>query len=281
MPQVARGLKKSLLLILPRGARMKVLSAWPNLRKAAPEGMEFVFPAYLGDVRVRVNTRYKVERIMWSGRYEPSLLRFLEQRAPTGWRCCDVGANVGAITLALAKYGGPDARVHAFEPGPPNLQRLRANLELNPDLAARVEVIPAGVGDEPGELRWGAAPGNPGNALLGAEGTHVVPVVTLDGFVRERGIQRLDFIKIDVEGMELAVMKGARQTLQQLRPRLYFETLARYGGLHDGGNFSLIEQLLVKECNYRLHRLDTEGNLHAVQARFFTGYTVAVPGESP
>ena len=279
MPQVARALKKALLLALPRGVQMKALAAWPNLRKAAPEGLEFLHPGYLGDVRIHVNTRYKVERIMWSGGYEPSLLRFLEQRAPTGWICFDVGANVGAITLALAKYGGPAARVHAFEPGPPNLQRLRANLELNPDLAARVDVVPAGVGDEPGELRWREEPDNPGNALLGPEGTHAVPVITLDHYAREHALRRVDFIKIDVEGMELAVMKGARQTLLQLRPLLYFETLPRYGGLHEGGNFSLIEQWLVQECRYRLHRLDADGNLHAVEARSFAGYTVAVPAE--
>lgn len=279
MAQTARAIKRGLLCLLPPGLRRRVADFAPNLRKSMPEGLELIFDRYLGDVRVNINTRFKVERIMWADAFELALIRFIKREARPDWVVLDVGANVGAVTLALARFTTPTGSVHAFEPGPPNVQRLHANLALNPGLAAQVTVHTAGVGDAPGELRWQEEAENPGNAMLGAHGTHAVPVVTLDDFTSQQHLQRLDFIKIDVEGMELNVFRGARRTLRQFRPTIYYETLGRYGDEHGGKNFALIEQLLTEECQYRLYRLDRQGQLHPVIGNAYADYTVAVPVE--
>jgi len=244
-----------------------------------PEGLEFVYDRYLGDVRVNINTRFKVERIMWSDAFEPALIHLLKRTARPDWVAFDVGANVGAVALALARFTSPTGHVHAFEPGPPNLVRLRANLALNPALTANITVHAAGVGEAPGELRWQEEEGNPGNAMLGADGSHAVPVITLDDFAAKAGLPRLDFIKVDVEGMELSVFRGAKQSLNKFRPVIYFETLSRFGDEHGSKNFAMIEQLLAGECGYRLHRLDRNGGLHPVSGSAFADYTVAVPAE--
>ena len=277
MAQTARAIKRGLLYLLPSKLRQGTVNRWPNLRKSMPEGLEFVYDRYLGDVRVNINTRFKVERIMWSDGFEPALIRLLERSARSDWVTLDVGANVGAVTLALARFTSPGGIVHAFEPGPPNLQRLRANLALNPTLATCVTVHEAGVGETAGELRWQEEAGNPGNAMLGTDGSHTVPVITLDDFAARQRLTRLDFIKVDVEGMELSVFRGARQTLRRLRPVIYFETLSRFGDEHGSKNFAMIEQLLTGECEYRLHRLDRDGGLHPVNGSAFADYTVAVP----
>ena len=244
--------------------------------------MRFVFPNYLGDVSVNIDTRFKVERIMWTGVYEAPLVRLLQSQNTAGWNCLDVGANVGAITLALAKLVGPNGKVYAFEPGPPNLGRLRANLALNSELAARVEVTEAGVGRAPAELFWAEEQGNPGNALLGEAGSHKIKIVTLDNFVRERAISKLDFVKIDVEGMELDVMLGAGDTLRRFHPMLYFETLPRYTETGAGATFADMHNYLVKELGYTLHRIDSQGRLHPQDARQHGGYTVAIhPSKKP
>lgn len=279
MAQTARAIKRGLLYLLPAGLRLHTANRWPNLRKSMPEGLEFVYEHYLGDVRVNINTRFKVERIMWSDAFEPALIHLLKRTAKPEWIALDVGANVGAVTLALARFTSPTGRVHAFEPGPPNLARLRANLALNPELAARITVHAAGVGEIPGELRWQEEAGNPGNAMLGAEGTHTVPVITLDHFTAKQELARLDFIKVDVEGMELSVFRGAKESLKKFRPVIYFETLSRFGDEHGSKNFAMIEQLLTGECGYKLHRLDRTGGLHAVTGSAFADYTVAVPSE--
>ncbi|MGE5110838.1 MAG: FkbM family methyltransferase [Acidobacteriaceae bacterium] len=259
-----------------------MLAAFPNLRKAAPEGMRFVFPHYLGDISVNIDTRFKVERIMWTGVYEAPLIRLLQSIDTNGWTCFDVGANVGAITLALAQFVGPTGKIYSFEPGPPNLARLRANLDLNPTLANRVEVIEAGVGRTPGELFWAEEKGNPGNALVGNTGSCKIKVITLDNFVRERTVSRLDFLKIDVEGMELDVMQGAVETLRRSHPMLYFETLPRYTETGAGATFTDMQQFLVKELGYTLHRVDSQGHLHPQAGAGHGGYTVAVhPNKKP
>ena len=261
---------------------MRMLASYPNLRKAAPEGMRFVFPHYLGDVSVNIDTRYKVERIMWTGMYEAPLIRLLQSMDTTGWTCFDVGANVGAITLALAKFSGPAGRVYSFEPGPPNLARLRANLALNSDLSARVEVIEAGVGRTPGELFWAEEKGNPGNALVGDTGSCKIKIITLDNYARERAVSRLDLVKIDVEGMELDVMQGAVETLRRFHPMLYFETLPRYTETGAGATFADMHDFLVKELGYMLHRIDSDGRLQLQDAGRHGGYTVAMhPDKKP
>ena len=224
MAQVSRAIKQAFLQACPPRLRSGLLNSYPNLRKAAPKGLCFVYPDYYSGIAVNIDTRYKVERIMWSGRYEPPLCAFLESRDTAGWVCLDIGANVGAIALVLAKRCGPHGRVYAFEPGPPNLARLRENLKLNPELAARCEVIAAGVGDCPGELWWAEEKGNPGNALLTSAGTDRVRVLTVDDFVRECSVNRIDLIKIDVEGME---------TQSHARRARYLATPAPYSLLRD------------------------------------------------
>jgi FkbM family methyltransferase len=275
MAQVSRAFRRTFLRALPASLRSRLLAAYPNLRKAAPGGMTFVFREYLGDISVNIDTRYKVERIMWTGIYEPPLIRLLQSQNTSAWTCFDVGANVGAITLALAKLTGPGGKVYSFEPGPPNLRRLRDNLNLNPELAERVVMIATGVGRAPGELCWAEEKGNPGNALLGKSGTHEIKIITLDDFVRERAISKLDFVKIDVEGMELDVMQGAAETLRRFHPMLYFETLPRYTETGSGATFADIHDFLVKELGYTLHRIDSQGQLHPLDERHHGGYTVA------
>jgi FkbM family methyltransferase len=243
--------------------------------------MKFVFPFYLDDVSVHIDTTYKAERIMWTGEYEAPLIQFLKTHNTDGWNCFDVGANVGAVALALAKYTGSIGRVFAFEPGPPNLLRLRSNFSLNPSLLCRTEIIACGVSDKPGELWWTEEQGNPGNALLSDKGTHKVPVTTLDAFVSERHIDRVDFVKIDVEGMELLVMRGAAEVLRRFRPIVYFETLRRYLKSATGASFSDIEKFLVGELGYKFYRLSSSGQLIPLAGHRQGGYTVAIHPETP
>jgi len=274
--QVSRAIKRAFLQAVPSSIAARLLRKYPNLRKSAPPGRSFIFGEYCSDIRVNVDTLYKVERIMWSGSYEPKLVEFLDTRNASGWTCLDIGANVGAVTLLLAKLVGAEGKVFAIEPGPPNLRRLQKNLDLNPELARRVQVVPAGMGRSRSELWWAEEKGNPGNALLSQEGTHRIPVDTVDNFVREHDLDRLDFVKIDVEGMELDVMHGAAETLRRFCPILYFETLARYSEVHHGGNFQLIESFLTGACGYELFRIGTGGELEPVTQRNLDDYTVAI-----
>jgi len=178
-------------------------------------GRTIVWPNYLGDMSVLVDRGNAIESSMLNETYDadvvPSFTRFVKP----GHYCIDVGANVGAVTLHLARLVGSQGHVVAVEPGPPYCARMTRNLELNPTVRDRVTMVNAGVGETSGTLRWQADPNAPFNAMLfdhrpwPAANTEVlVPVETLDDLVIRLRLPRVDFIKIDVESMELEVLRG-------------------------------------------------------------------------
>ncbi len=134
----------------------------------------------------------------------------------------EVGANIRAHTVFLAQAVGAQGFVWAFEPQRIVFQTLCANLAFNsiPNVDARN----VAVGDVPGEIMVPTLdynqPNNFGGVALGYFRTGaVVPVITLDSL----NLPRCDFLKIDVEGMELAVLKGAEATIARCQPLLYVE----------------------------------------------------------
>ncbi len=278
MAQVSRLLRRLVLRCLPAGTRHRLLDRSPNWRKAAPFGLRLNFDHYLGDVRVALDTTFLCDRLMWSNEFEPELISLIECHVRPGDVCLDVGANIGASVLAFAKAVGDSGRVHAFEPGPPNLERLRRNLSLNPTLERRVTIHPVGLSDQPGRLFWRNEPGNPGNGFLGETGEVEVPVATLDERLSTAGILRADFMKVDVEGMELNVFRGGRRTLETLRPRLYFEAMGRHDRSTGGELFSEIETLL-RGLDYEPYRINPDGSVAPASAKDWTDYVWAVPRE--
>lgn len=145
----------------------------------------------------------------------------------------DVGANSGAITLALAKRN-PRACIHSFEPTHFALAKLRRNLTLNPSLAERVRVNPVFVGSCSRDLsgpakahaswRVDKAPG------LGAHPTHCglemdasPSVISLDDYQAVHCIPQVHMLKIDTDGHEMEVLHGARSLIKASRPRIVME----------------------------------------------------------
>ena len=123
---------------------------------------------------------------MLSGAYDNESSRIIRRFVGRGQHCVDVGANVGPITLLLAKLVGPDGHVLAVEPGPPYCAALERNLALNPGLGRVVTLLRVGLSDRPGSLLWRPDPAHPYNAgLLDNLDGLPVPVETLDAVVRD------------------------------------------------------------------------------------------------
>lgn len=144
----------------------------------------------------------------------------------------DIGGNVGAHTLPMAARVGDWGRVYAFEPVRWAVEKLRGNLDLNPQLKARIEVyqLLLSVPDDasvPAALHASWPLGTAHDVLptlrvrpLPTEGAKAA---TLDAFVAVAGISRIDFIKIDVDGGGCRVLRGARETLGRFRPVIVIE----------------------------------------------------------
>jgi FkbM family methyltransferase len=159
---------------------------------------------------------------------EPTVLAALKARAHAGSIVFDVGANVGLFSLLAARWVGLTGHVYAFEPAPEALRALRYHIELN-DLAGRVEAIGSALADRCGEALFYAHRFNGENSLSPSHARRVpsaaavrVPLTTVDAFCAERNIVPT-LLKIDVEGYELHVLRGARQTFARHRPAAVVE----------------------------------------------------------
>jgi len=139
----------------------------------------------------------------------------------------DVGANIGLWVLGAARRVGIGGDVHAFEPIPGNFVRLTNNLARNG--YDWVHCQPIALSDKCGRsVMYATSNGNSGGASLAQrEGVDIpveVPMTTLDKYCEEQGIRHVDFLKVDVEGAELFVFRGASKLLSsQDAPVIIFE----------------------------------------------------------
>lgn len=174
-----------------------------------------------GELRAEVDFAERVSRHLYMfGIIEPAIEAVLRGILQEGNVVFDVGANFGYFSLVAGQCVGKRGVVIAFEPDPRNLVRLRRNIALNG--FDQVEVSPLGVFDQIGTLTFHMAAVEEDNmgtsSLIAArEGRQKmeVSVTTLDTFVQDRGIERIDLIKMDIEGAEWGAICGGIEMLKR------------------------------------------------------------------
>ncbi len=269
--------------VLPLSLRRRLYRLGPltrglrgALNQAAPEGLTEVTVAAGPMKGIRLLLDLQEEKDLWLGNYEPEMLAILQAVTAEASVAFDVGANVGLISLTLAERVGPDGQVVAFEALPANVDRLNANLALN-DSGRRVRVESVAVGDASGQAAFlvhrsggmGKLGGSAGRAEVYSDQI-TVPVVSLDDYVYPQGHPAPSVVKIDVEGGEGMVLKGADRLLSERRPTLLIE-------LHGPEAASSVwEQLMrhdytVRELSKGLPQVDEPGELG------WKAYILAVP----
>ena len=153
------------------------------------------------------------------GLYQRDLAALLRRTLPPDAVVVDGGAHIGVLTVLLARLC-PAGRVYAFEPVPQNHAHLRRNLDANG--ITNVTAEPVALYRDDGELTLAFDESYPGGSHVGDGKVHVEST-RLDTWARRRGLDRLDFVKLDVEGVEPAVLDGAEETLRRFRPVLVIE----------------------------------------------------------
>ncbi|MGE4221277.1 MAG: FkbM family methyltransferase [Alphaproteobacteria bacterium] len=158
------------------------------------------------------------------GEFSAQETALFRQFVQPGWTVLDVGANIGAHTVELARMVRLEGRVFAFEPQRLVHHVLCANLAMN-DIGNTV-AVQAALGAQTGQIAiakpdYGTPDNFGGISLLGsATGPNEpVPMTTIDTL----SLSACHFIKVDVEGMEIDVLRGASGTLRRFRPLLYLE----------------------------------------------------------
>ena len=196
-------------------------------------------------------------QIINRGLYGADVLSFLAMHAAAGEIICDVGANIGAYSIPLAK-AFPGTEVHAFEPNPPIATRLRQNVLING--AANVHVHQLAVGDRTATMEFHAFEGKDHGmssfirprGTAGESETIAVKVVPLDE-VYDTERRRIGVLKIDVQGFEHQVMTGARKLIQRCRPFVAME--------HEDSNFP--DSLEADKAKKALQRFFQENDYDA------------------
>lgn len=205
----------------------------PFSKLAASLAKRLIWPSLNGPLDVttwgilmRLDPRRNIteKRLLLSpSRFELEERNILAARLKIGDKFVDVGANIGAYTLWVAKIIGPQGTGIAIEPQPKVLARLRANVALNPNF--HVHIFPCGAGPYEATMQLSVGSTNEGGASLatdqGGGATVEVPIRPLLDMVLEAGFDRIDALKIDIEGFEdQALVPFFDQAPKRLWPRL-------------------------------------------------------------
>lgn len=161
--------------------------------------------------------------IYYTGDYDRKITWLCRHLLRTGDNALDIGANLGVVTMTMARAVGPTGKVHAFEPNPAMQSFIEASRERNG--YSQVTLHKIGLGDTNTELDLFVPQSNFGMGSFVSAGrersgiqTVRCPIDTLDDVVQRVGLTSIRLIKIDVEGFEESVFKGATNVLARTRP---------------------------------------------------------------
>jgi len=192
--------------------------------------------------------------------HEPLTTHILSQNVSQGMICLDIGSNIGYYAVLESKNVGEKGKVIAIEPSPVNFDYLTMNSELQD--TANIKVHNFAVGDRNGtidfvisrESNWSRVVEDnkivkPGDKMI------KIQIKTVDTFLEENPIERLDFLRMDVEGHELKIFKGSKNTLRKFKPILMIEFHKMYLGKNE--TRELLQELksMGYESKYYIPRL--------------------------
>jgi FkbM family methyltransferase len=178
------------------------------------------------------------------GRYEPDVASIIESFCKPGWTVFDVGANIGAHTLRFAKIIGPSGEVYAFEPTDYAYRKLLKNLSLSGLSSAKAFQLALSDRNLSGQaVNFRSSWRSDGRDV---HTTSVVDFVRLDDWCEENAIGRVDCVKLNIDGNEGAVLKGAGRILRKCLPVVIIEVGAwQFRRTEDN------PLLLLREMGYR------------------------------
>lgn len=200
---------------------------------------------WYNNIKLAISQDSEISRCVYiEGVYEPNQFYFLSKFLKKGMIFMDVGANIGLYSLFASRLVGKRGKVLAIEPSRREFNRFKQNLMLNKISNIKALKIALDESNSIKKFNVAVSPYDGHNSFgpFGYETTKIdhmedVTTKTLDKLIQETKIKQIDAIKIDVEGAEVSVLKGALQTLKLLKPVLLMElsdrTLTKQGSKSD------------------------------------------------
>ena len=219
------------------------------------------------------------------GTFEPATVKVLKRLVKSGDTALDIGANVGYMSLVLAKCVGNSGRVFSFEPDSKNFALLKRNIALNAD--CNIEPIAKAVSDshQPIRLYHAKFDFNAGaHSMLPSEKHSSdfveIEATTIDEFVTSHGLKKVDVIKIDIEGAEMKAFNGMSETLRRSRPFVVCELCEEHQA-RAGYTTQAVKQWMAETARMQAFKVMESGRLTEtpIEATHLADNIVFVPHE--
>jgi FkbM family methyltransferase len=207
---------------------------------------------------IRVDLNDRIERLMWGHCYENHIQQcFLALLSP-GTLYVDVGAHIGYHAVLAASIVGPTGRVYAFEADPNNFDRLQEHLRafawataINEAAWIKTGSVVFERSSQDGESGWGTV----AEVRDLNRGQHIsVPAVSLDDWAAGNKIENVSLIKIDAEGSEISILRGARDFLTQTKPAVITEINTSLLQQGERSSDEMVE--ILHQCGYAVFHLN-------------------------
>jgi FkbM family methyltransferase len=272
---------------LPPGMKRQLYRLGPltdalrtTLNRAAPMGWTDVRVAAGGLSGMLLRLDMQTEKDFWLGTYEQDLQTAVRDLVRPAMTAYDLGANIGYVTLLLAKAVGEEGHIIAFEPLPANLERLEEHVSRNA-LSERVTIVPAAAADRRGTRRFYVRASGEMGKLEGAAGRSLrnersiqVRTIDLDSYVAGSHERPPDVIKIDVEGGEVLALPGMRRLLRRARPAILLEV--------HGPEAAKVVWEELQNAGYGLHELRRPyPEVRRIEDMDWKAYVLALPQAVP
>ena len=177
-------------------------------------------------IKIWLNLKREIDKGIYLGTFEFNNTFIFHELVNKNDAIIDIGANIGLYTLIAAKKLRNTGRIYAFEPSIVAIKDLRKNIETNKYL--NIDIYDFALSDSNGKEEFYRCEDDAYNSLIAkpmqeAIDTYIVDVITLDEFVKTKKIQKIDIIKIDAEGLDYRILKGAQLTLKKFKPIIFCE----------------------------------------------------------
>lgn len=239
----------------------------------------------LNKQRVRFYPDGQIARGIFLGGFENNELAILQAVLKKGSVMIDAGTNIGLYSIIGSRLAGSSGKIFSFEPSKSNYHLLLKNIKLNK--AENIVAINKGLGDKVGEQLFLAQNEQTGDAekfiardekgLATVQNTEEIIIETLDNFLLNNHMPQIDFLKIDVEGFEYYVLKGAKNLLNS-NPELIIlfecaEHLAKRGGASQHAVIDLLHQagFQIAAWDEKLNKWNTEIQENKNSGQFLAG----------
>jgi FkbM family methyltransferase len=194
---------------------------------------------------------YTQSEFFWTGESDRWDIYHVMKLVKPGSTIFDIGANFGYYALRICERLGAQCNIHCFEPTFETYERLVRNIQLN-EFSEKIRAHRIGVSDQQSVGALAHQTGNSGASRIVAAGKgQQVSLIDLDAFCEQNQISRLDFIKMDVQGFEPRVLKGAAATIRRFQPAMLVELDPYMLQLQSSSPLDVAR--IVHEFGYRLY----------------------------